>query len=253
MDEKKGYEFMSSIGKQNTKKQEKIVSMFDDIAPTYDTANRVMSMGVDKSWRKKACNLAYQYSAKDSLDRIVDVACGTGDMMDFWKKIADKSGVAIGEIVGVDPSVGMVDVARKKYPNFNYHISKATQIPLDDSSAEILSITYGIRNVVEREDALKEFNRVLKKDGLVVILEFMKNENPSILGKIRDFYMNKVLPKIGGFISKNLEAYEYLPNSIGDFSTVENMERELQFAGFEMLYTKSFSMDISTLLIARKK
>jgi demethylmenaquinone methyltransferase/2-methoxy-6-polyprenyl-1,4-benzoquinol methylase len=234
-------------------KQQKIVSMFDDIAPTYDTANRVMSMGVDKSWRRKACDLAYGYKGEDTLDMIVDVACGTGDMMDFWRSRAEVSGVAVGEIVGVDPSEGMVGVARKKYPNFNYHIAKATEIPLEDGSADILSITYGIRNVVERKEALDEFNRVLKKDGLVVILEFMKNENPSLLGKIRDFYMNKILPKVGGFISKNLEAYEYLPNSIGDFSTVDNMIKELEDAGFEMLYNKSFSMDISTLLIARKK
>ena len=81
----------------------------------------------------------------------------------------------------------------------------------------------------------------------------MKNENPSLLGKIRDFYMNKILPKIGGFISNNLEAYEYLPNSIEDFSTVANMQNELRAAGFEIVYTKSFSMDISTLIIARKK
>jgi demethylmenaquinone methyltransferase / 2-methoxy-6-polyprenyl-1,4-benzoquinol methylase len=81
----------------------------------------------------------------------------------------------------------------------------------------------------------------------------MKNENPSSIGKVRDFYMNKILPKVGGFISKNLEAYEYLPNSIGDFATVDGMKKELEHAGFEMLYSKSFSMDISTLLIARKK
>ena len=244
---------MSSHGKQNAQKQEKIVSMFDDIAPTYDTANRVMSMGVDKSWRRKACDLAYKYSGKEGLDRIVDVACGTGDMMEFWRSRAELSGVAIGEIVGVDPSVGMVDVAREKYSTFNYHISKATEIPLEDESSDILSITYGIRNVVERKEALDEFNRVLKKEGLVVILEFMKNENHSFLGKVMNFYTNKILPKVGGFISKNLEAYEYLPNSIEDFSTVENMQNELEAAGFEMLYTKSFSMDISTLLIARKK
>lgn len=244
---------MSSQGKLNTQKQEKIVSMFDNIAPTYDTANRVMSMGVDKSWRRKACDLAYKFYGKDGIDKIVDVACGTGDMMEFWRSRAEKSGIAIGEIVGVDPSVGMVDVARIKYPKFNYHISKATEIPLEDESSDILSITYGIRNVVQRKEALDEFNRVLKKDGLVVILEFMKNENPSILGKIRDYYMNRILPKVGGFISKNLEAYEYLPNSIDDFSTVANMQNELENAGFEMLYTKSFSMDISTLLIARKK
>ncbi len=234
-------------------KQNKIVSMFDNIAPTYDTANRVMSMGVDKSWRRKACDLAYKFYAKDSIDKIVDVACGTGDMMDYWRSRSELSGIAIGEIVGVDPSVGMVDVARVKYPKFNYHIAKATEIPLEDGSADILSITYGIRNVVEREAALKEFNRVLKKEGLVVILEFMKNENPSTLGKIRDFYMNKILPKVGGFISKNLEAYEYLPNSIGDFATVDGMKKELEEAGFVILYAKSFSMDISTLLIAQKK
>ncbi|MDD3855209.1 bifunctional demethylmenaquinone methyltransferase/2-methoxy-6-polyprenyl-1,4-benzoquinol methylase UbiE [Sulfurimonas sp.] len=238
---------------QEQEKQEKIVSMFDNIAPTYDTANRVMSMGVDKSWRRKACDLAYGFYAKDSIDKIVDVACGTGDMMDFWKKRSEVNGIAVGEIVGVDPSQGMVAVAREKFPKFNYHIAKATEIPLQDESAEILSITYGIRNVVEREAALKEFNRVLKQGGLVVILEFMKNENPSMLGKIRDFYMNKILPKVGGFISKNLEAYEYLPNSIEDFSTVENMKKELETAGFEIVYAKSFSMDISTLLIARKK
>jgi demethylmenaquinone methyltransferase / 2-methoxy-6-polyprenyl-1,4-benzoquinol methylase len=243
---------MSSQGKQNTQKQEKIVSMFDNIAPTYDTANRVMSMGVDKSWRRKACDLAYGYAGKDALDKIVDVACGTGDMMRFWQSRAEKAGIAIGEIVGVDPSVGMLDVAREKFPKFNYHTSKATEIPLEDASADILSITYGIRNVVQRVEALDEFNRVLKKDGLVVILEFMKNENPSLLGKMRDFYMNRVLPKVGGFISKNLEAYEYLPNSIEDFSTVENMQNELKNSGFKILYTKSFSMDISTLIIARK-
>jgi len=244
---------MSSHGKQNSQKQEKIVSMFDDIAPTYDTANRVMSMGVDKSWRRKACDLSYEFYAKDSIDKIVDVACGTGDMMDFWKRRSEVNGIAIGEIVGVDPSVGMVNVAREKYPKFNYHISKATEIPLENESADILSITYGIRNVMERTQALDEFNRVLKKDGLVVILEFMKNENPSPVAKVMNFYTNKILPKVGGFISKNLEAYEYLPNSIEDFSTVANMQRELEEAGFEMLYTKSFSMDISTLLIARKK
>jgi len=234
-------------------KQEKIVSMFDDIAPTYDTANRVMSMGVDISWRKKACDLSFEFYGKNSIDKIVDVACGTGDMMGYWKKQSKKANVDIKELVGVDPSNGMVDVAREKFPDFNYHISKATEIPLDDSSADIISITYGIRNVVERQEAFYEFNRVLKKDGLVVILEFMKDENKNLLKKMRDVYMHKILPYVGGFISKNLEAYTYLPDSIENFVTIQGMEKELEKAGFEMVYTQSFSMDISTLLIARKK
>ena len=237
---------------QKDNKQEKIVSMFDDIAPTYDTANRVMSMGVDISWRKKACDLSFEFYKKDSIEKIVDVACGTGDMMGFWQKQAQKAGIEIKKLIGVDPSVGMVDVAKEKFPDFEYHISKATQIPLEDSSADILSITYGIRNVVQRQEAFYEFNRVLKKDGLVVILEFMKDENKNILKKIRDFYMHKILPYVGGMISKNLEAYTYLPDSIENFVTIQGMQEELKKAGFEIIYTKSFSMDISTLLIARK-
>ncbi len=233
-------------------KQEKIVSMFDEIAPTYDRANRVMSMGVDRSWRKKGCDKAYAFYGESQIDRIVDVACGTGDMMDYWRRQGKVKGIAIGEIVGVDPSEGMVGVGRQKFPEFTYHIAKATEIPLEDGSCDFLSITYGIRNVVEREAALKEFYRVLKPGGMVVILEFMKNENPSLLGRIRDFYMNRILPKVGGFISKNIEAYEYLPNSIESFLTVEKMQEELENAGFGIRFTESFSMDISTLIIAEK-
>jgi demethylmenaquinone methyltransferase/2-methoxy-6-polyprenyl-1,4-benzoquinol methylase len=234
-------------------KQEKIVSMFDDIAPTYDTANRVMSMGVDISWRKKACDLAFEMYGKEKIERITDVACGTGDMMGFWKKQAQKSGVEVEELVGVDPSTGMLEVAKEKFPEFTYHTAKATQIPLPNSSSDIISITYGIRNVMERQEALYEFNRVLKQGGLVVILEFMKDENKNILKKLRDVYLHKILPYVGGMISKNLEAYTYLPNSIENFVTIQGMHQELDKAGFDIMYTQSFSMDISTLIIAKKR
>ena len=243
---------MSILKEEGNVKQEKIVSMFDDIAPTYDTANRVMSMGVDISWRKKACDLSFDYYGKKDVERVVDVACGTGDMMGYWQKQSQKADIKIKEFIGVDPSKGMVDVARKKFPDFTYHISKATQIPLEDDGADFLSITYGIRNVVQRQEAFYEFNRVLKKGGLVVILEFMKDENKTLLKKMRDVYMHKILPYVGGFISKNLEAYTYLPDSIESFVTIQGMQKELEKAGFEMLHTQSFSMDISTLLIAKK-
>ena len=233
-------------------RQDKIVSMFDEIAPTYDKANRIMSMGVDRSWRRKGCDKAFSFYDRSTLDLIVDVACGTGDMMDYWQQRALAKAITVEKILGVDPSEGMVGVGKKKFPHFDFAISKATEIPVADDAADMLSISYGIRNVVEREAALKEFNRVLKPGGMVVILEFMKNEHPSLLGRIRDFYMTKVLPKIGGYISKNREAYEYLPNSIEGFLTVEGMRSELEAAGFEPLFIQSFSMDISTLMIARK-
>jgi demethylmenaquinone methyltransferase/2-methoxy-6-polyprenyl-1,4-benzoquinol methylase len=234
-------------------KQEKIVSMFNDIAPTYDRANRVLSMGVDTIWRKKACNLAFGYCPQGKPLSIVDVACGTGDMMGYWGRVARENHIGIHSIVGVDPSEGMVAVGKEKFPQLSFHIAPATQLPQGENSADIVSISYGIRNVMERQAALGEFHRVLKTGGLVVILEFMKNENPSPLGKVRDWYMNNVLPRIGGMISSNYEAYRYLPDSIEGFLTVAKMKAELETAGFEMLYTQSFSMDISTLMIARKK
>ncbi len=234
-------------------KQEKIVEMFNNIAPTYDRANRVLSMGIDKTWRKKGCDLAYKLYGKKEIDLILDIACGTGDMMDYWMRRAQRSDIDVKRLLGVDPSNGMVDVARGKFPKFDYAISKATDIPVEDAKADFLSISYGIRNVVEREEALTEFNRVLKPGGFVVILEFMKRENPGILPKITDFYLNRVLPKIGGAISNNKEAYEYLPNSIEGFLTLEKMQQELAGAGFEVCYSKSFSMNISSLIIARKK
>ncbi len=233
-------------------KQEKIVSMFNDIAGTYDIANRVLSMGIDKSWRNKACNLAYNFYGKNELDRIVDVACGTGDMIEFWQKIALSNGIDLKNVIGVDPSVGMMGVAKEKLPDVEFVEAGAAQMPLDSNSADIISISYGIRNVVQRQEAFDEFARVLKKDGLVVISEFTKNEKTNPLDYVTEFYMNKVLPTLGGLISKNKEAYTYLPNSIDEFLTTENLCKELKQAGLEPIHTQAFSMKISTLIIARK-
>ena len=178
-------------------KQKKIISMFNEIAKTYDIANRVLSFGVDKSWRKKGCNLAYKYLGKSKVNLIVDVACGTGDMMDFWAKIAKKNKVEVSKILGIDPSIGMVEVGKKKFPEFEFKIATATDLEIDDNSADIISIAYGIRNVVEREKAFQEFYQKLNSGGLVVILEFTKSEANGIIPKIRDFYMKKMLPFVG--------------------------------------------------------
>lgn len=233
-------------------KQEKIVSMFNNIAGTYDIANRVMSMGVDKSWRNKSCNKTFELYGKKQIDKVVDVACGTGDMILFWKKIANYNQIDLKSIVGVDPSVGMMEVAKKKLPDVEFIEAFATQIPLDNQSADIISISYGIRNVVQRQEAFDEFARVLKKDGLVVINEFTKNKKESLLDHITDFYINKILPILGGIISKNKEAYRYLPDSIDEFLTTQNLCRELKQSGLEPVYIKAFSMNISTLIIAKK-
>jgi len=234
-------------------KQEKIVTMFDDIASTYDKANRVLSMGIDIQWRKKGCDKAFEILDKKELGQITDVATGTGDLLIYWKEQAQKNSVSIEKYVGIDPSVGMLEVARGKVDFAEFIEGKAQELPIEDASTDVISISYGIRNVVDRIEALQEFNRALKPNGLVVILEFTKQERSGIIDKIVDFGMKNVLPRVGGFISKNYEAYKYLPDSIEEFLTTEMLSKELEEAGFEMKYTKSFSMGISTLLVAQKK
>lgn len=234
-------------------KQEKIIKMFDEIAPTYDKANRILSMGIDISWRKTACEMAFKKYNKNEIDLILDIACGTGDMMMFWDKFAKEQNIKVKKILGIDPSVGMLEVGKTKLRDFEFKVGEASNLPLKDEVADILSISYGIRNVIKRKDAFSEFRRVLKKDGLVVILEFTKDDKKGLFYGARNFYLNKILPKIGGFISKNKAAYEYLPNSIDGFLTSDLLTNELKELDFEIEFTKGFSMDISTLIIARKK
>ena len=232
--------------------QEKIVSMFDNIARTYDVANRVLSFGVDKSWRKEACDKTLAYYGKPRIDMILDVACGTGDMCEWWDRRAQAKAIDVNEIYGIDPSAGMLDVAKKKGLNAKFIQAEAKDLPVNDNSADILSISYGLRNVVDREEALQEFFRVLKPGGMLTILEFTKPRKQTLASRIRDFYMKKVLPFIGGLLSKNFEAYHYLPNSIDRFLTTEKLVEELEKTGFKVYEAKGYSMDISTLFIAAK-
>ena len=233
-------------------KQEKIVDMFDQIASTYDLANRVLSFGIDISWRKKGCNKAFEYLGQKNIEKIVDVATGTGDLLLHWKTEAEKNGINVENFVGIDPSVGMLEVAKKKVDFAQFLEGKAQEMPLEDESCEIISISYGIRNVVDRVEALQEFYRVLKPGGMVVILEFTKQEKSGLSSKFVDLYMKKILPAIGGLVSKNYAAYKYLPDSIEQFLTTDMLINELKEAGFEHKYAKSFSMGISTLIVAQK-
>jgi demethylmenaquinone methyltransferase/2-methoxy-6-polyprenyl-1,4-benzoquinol methylase len=227
--------------------------MFDDIAPTYDKANHILSMGIDISWRKKACDKTYELMhMKKEVGLIVDVACGTGDMIGFWHKRAKKKDINIKRVLGVDPSSKMLSFAEVKFPDFDFAKAEAVDLPLPNACADILSISYGIRNVIERQKAFKEFARVVKKGGFVVILEFTKSDKKSIFNSLKQIYLHKILPFLGALISKNYEAYKYLPDSIEGFLTASTLQDELKDAGFKMEYVKSFSFDISTLLIAKK-
>ena len=240
------------MAEEHRDNQEDIVKMFNDIAKTYDLANRILSIGVDKIWRKEACNIAFNLYDHQNISKIVDVACGTGDLMIDWENIAKRNGIEVEQIVGIDPSVGMMEVGKTKIPHRTFIEAGAQEMPLEDESANIISISYGIRNVVKRKEALKEFARVLKKDGLCVILEFTKNDKDTFAAKLTKFYMNKIMPHIGGLISKNKDAYTYLPESIEAFITTQQLIEELKEVGLEPIFVQGYSLDMSTTFIARK-
>ena len=222
--------------------QEKIVKMFDEIAPKYDMVNRIVSFGNDKIWRKKAINKTLNFLPKNP--KILDVACGSGDMIEEWKKYSKN-------IIGVDPSKGMLEIAKKRFPEIKFYQGYAQKLPFDNNSFDVVSISFGIRNVVEIEKAIDEFARILKKEGILLILEFTKPEKKSTIRNCIDFYSNKILPKIGGIISGNKEAYEYLPNSIQNFYTLNELCKKIN-KKFEVIEAKNFKFSPASMVIAKK-
>ena len=241
-----------------SEKQEQIVNMFNDIAPSYDRANRVMSLGIDVSWRKEACKKAYEALGKDEIQCVLHVACGTGDMLLHWHNEAQKAHKHIIQMRGIDPSLGMLDVARKKLTPFftsdtlMLDIGEAKALCVESQSVDILSIAYGLRNVVELDKALDEFVRVLKSGGVLVILEFMNNKPRGLLDIFMRFYTRKILPVVGGIISRNYGAYKYLPNSIEGFVSSEELANKLLQRGVKSYFIKGYSANISTLYVGVK-
>lgn len=239
------------MNKDLTNKQENIVNMFDNIAKNYDIANRILSLGVDTRWRKEACLKAIKLlqNKPESNLQIVDVACGTGDMILNWLKYTINA-----NITGIDPSTNMLKIAKEKLPKeISLIKGEAKLLEIPDGSIDLLSIAYGLRNVVELDSALGEFTRVLKSGGVLVILEFTKKDKQNIFNIIASFYTRKILPLLGGLISKNYKAYKYLPNSVSDFLTLEELEDRLKTLGFNISFKKRYIANLCSLIIAQKK
>lgn len=232
-------------------KQQRIIQMFNDISPTYDRLNRILSFGVDRRWRRNGCLAALKAHGRP-VRHLVDVATGTGDLILFWREAGKASGITIERASGVDPAIGMLTLARRKVKNADFHEAEATALPMEDASADMVSISYGIRNVVDVDGALREFHRVLEPGGHVLILEFMSHPEATVMDRMSRLYMNKVLPRVGAMISKDNQAYTYLPESIQAFFSKEQLVDKLTAAGFEIVQVKDDTFGISTRFIARK-
>lgn len=224
-------------------KKYKVKNIFDSIAFRYDFLNHLLSFGVDKYWRKKALKLSKVGS--DSF--LLDVACGTGDVAIE----ANKQGVK--RIVGADFSHNMLGLFRKKSEWIDGKVIQTTaeQMPFRDNTFTNITVAFGVRNFYDIKEGFKSFHRVLKPNGKATIIEFQMPEN-KIFKSLYKFYFKKILPFIGGIVSKNKIAYQYLPESVEEFDEKIVLTDLLKEVGFKSVKKYKLTFGIVQVVIAEK-
>lgn len=195
---------------------EVIRSMFSKVASRYDRANSVLSVGIHHLWRKKLVKLS---GAKPG-DKVLDCATGTGDLAIAFKKAVGSQ----GEVTGTDFCADMLETApakaAKKNLTVKFEQADVTQLQYADKQFDIVSISFGIRNVSDPVKALSEMARVTRPGGKVMVLEFGQMSTP-VVKDLYAFYSEKVLPRIGGWVTGQKEAYDYLQKSSAAFPCKE--------------------------------
>lgn len=248
-----------------TDKRSRVQRMFAAIAPSYDLNNRLHSFWRDQAWRRAAVRMA----ELKPTDVVVDVACGTGDLTlamyhGLWSKPGDWP-PARGQVIGVDFTYEMLPRGREKAAKaverpatagagaltaadfVTFINGDATALPLPDASADVVSIAFGIRNVQDPAAALREFRRVLRPGGRVIVLEFSEPTNP-LIRAVNRFYTGKVMPLTATLISGDKSgAYKYLPRSIGTFWTRRQMVEALESAGFGQIVQKPLTFGVAVV------
>ncbi len=222
--------------------------MFDDIAYRYDLLNRLLSFGIDRRWRRYAVG---QLSIPKN-GRVLDIATGTCDVA---LEVAEQTDPSV-TIIGEDFTQGMLVQGQAKL-NGSPHGQRimlvnapCEEIPHPDESFDGITIAFGIRNVVDRQAGLCEMYRVLKPGGRVVILEF-SNPRSQLFRKIYYFYFQKILPTIGGLLSKR-SAYQYLPDSVIEFPGQGDFSNMMSAAGFQRVQYVDQTFGIATVYVGDK-
>jgi demethylmenaquinone methyltransferase/2-methoxy-6-polyprenyl-1,4-benzoquinol methylase len=217
--------------------------MFDGISPRYDLLNRLLSFGRDRRWRR----LAVQALNVRKGEHVLDIACGTGDMLLTLKTLFPSVFA-----VGVDFSVPMLYEAKKKnLPAYILAAADACALPFADASFDKLTIAFGFRNIPDKPKALSEAHRVLKDGGVLGILEFSKPET-KIFSALYWFYFKYLLPFAGAVISGHKSAYTYLPLSVKNFPGDREYLSMVRTAGFINAKLIPYDFKICSLLKAEK-
>ena len=202
-------------------------SLFDRIAPHYDFLNHFLSLGFDLRWRKKAVGLLRDYHPRT----ILDLATGTADLA------IEASTLSGARISGVDLSPAMLKLAREKIRQrgladvISLEEGSAEHLRFPDGSFDAVMVAFGVRNFSDLHQGLREMHRVLRPGGAAVILEFSKPRRTPFK-QIYTFYFTRILPTLGGIVSKSHEAYHYLPSTVATFPEGEELTKVLEAAGF---------------------
>ena len=233
--------------KNLNKNPELISKMFDEIAPKYDLLNHLLSFNIDKIWRKKVRKII----EKNDFSNLLDIATGTGDLAIELSKINNL------KITGIDISAKMLDIAKQKIEKKNksnqieFILADSTNLPLSSDSYDAATCAFGVRNFENLNDGLTEIYRVLKNDGLLVILEFTTPQK-KFFAKFFKFYFKRILPKIGKIISKSSFAYNYLPDSVSQFPQNEYFMKILEQNNFKPITYTILSQGIASIYLAKK-
>lgn len=231
-----------------SEKGERIRAMFGSIAPRYDLLNRLLSLGIDQRWRRFAVGKI----GVGASGRVLDVATGTGDVA---LEIAAQTPASV-DIVGIDFTPEMIDLGRvkvKQSPHaarIELQVAPCEDIPFADDSFDAATISFGIRNVVDRVKGLSEMRRVLRQGGKIVILEFSTPTMP-VFKDLYHFYFLKVLPRIGGMFSR-FSAYQYLPDSVLEFPSREEFKGMMSQVGFKDVKHFDLTGGIATVYVGTK-
>jgi len=215
-------------------------ALFDRIAATYDTVNRILSLGIDGLWRRRVVRSLPS-------GKVLDLATGTGALA---LAMARKEGV---EVTGLDLSEGMLEVARRRTANVPITLihGDAQDLPVEDQAFDATTIAFGIRNVPDVPRALTEMHRVLRPGGRALILEFSLPSNP-VVRAVHCFYLRHVLPRVGGWVSGDREAYRYLNTTIEAFPYGEDFLSLVRDAGFTECSATPLTFGIATLYEGRR-
>ncbi|MFZ9940011.1 MAG: bifunctional demethylmenaquinone methyltransferase/2-methoxy-6-polyprenyl-1,4-benzoquinol methylase UbiE [Bacteroidia bacterium] len=234
-------------GQSGTKK-EQVSDMFDAISERYDLLNRVLSLGIDIQWRKRVLKRLRPHAPQ----RILDVATGTGDLAIGLLQLNPK------EVVGLDLSPGMLAQAGHKIKRKGLTAriqlieGDSEELPFAQDYFDAVTVAFGVRNFEHLEQGLSEMARVLKKGGVVAILEFSRSRVP-LVAPIFQLYFQYILPTLGRWVSRDASAYTYLPASVAAFPEGEEFLRILQKSGFCETRQERLTFGICTLYTARKQ